>query len=84
MMFRSMMSAVLPYLVASSYMEVPRKRESYHYAPPAPISKFVRRERKPCLLESCGKMHSHNNSWCSPEHCREWRASHPFNGKGRP
>lgn len=42
------------------------------------------RRAKLCLLKSCGKVHTHNNSWCCAEHCRQWRAENPFNGKGRP
>ena len=42
------------------------------------------RQVKTCLLARCSIEHQHNNAFCSPEHCREWRAAHPYNGKGRP
>lgn len=28
---------------------------------------------KKCLLSSCGKLHQHNNSWCSAACCKAWR-----------
>ena len=36
--------------------------------------KVVEREEKSCLR--CGKKHKHNNSWCSPECCKQWKIEH--------
>jgi hypothetical protein len=36
-----------------------------------PIHQTRRQEPRPCLR--CGKMHDHNNSFCSAECCKAWK-----------
>jgi hypothetical protein len=39
------------------------------------LEKKAFRPTKKCLNPECDKEHTHNNSWCSAECCRTWRAN---------